>query len=108
MSRLNESDAAVTETTGDYLIRRLTEEGVGHVFGVPGDCVLSFFDQMEKSRQIIIVPDNAGYGTERPLLDGALHDHSPALHRLMAHLSERIHKGKGCGHLAGPGRRGAV
>jgi indolepyruvate decarboxylase len=35
------------ETIGDYLIRRLHEEGVGHVFGVPGDFVLSLFKKLE-------------------------------------------------------------
>ena len=33
----------MSETIGGYLIRRLGEEGVGHVFGVPGDYVLSFY-----------------------------------------------------------------
>jgi len=37
------------EAIGDYLIRRLIEEGAGHVFGVPGDFVLSFFKKLEES-----------------------------------------------------------
>lgn len=53
----------MTETIGDYLIRRLVEEGVGHVFGVPGDYVLSFFDQMEKSPLTVInTSDEQGAG----------------------------------------------
>jgi TPP-dependent 2-oxoacid decarboxylase len=39
----------MAETIAAYLIRRLQEEGVGTVFGVPGDYVLTFFDLMEKS-----------------------------------------------------------
>lgn len=53
----------MSETIGDYLIRRLGEEGVGHVFGVPGDYVLAFFDQMEKSPlQVINTSDEQGAG----------------------------------------------
>src|SRR5689334_11425458 len=32
--------SGMAETIGEYLIRRLSEAGVGHVFGVPGDYVL--------------------------------------------------------------------
>jgi indolepyruvate decarboxylase len=31
-------------TIGRYLVRRLEERGIGHVFGVPGDYVLRFYD----------------------------------------------------------------
>ncbi len=34
---------------GEYLIRRLRESGVRDVFGVPGDYVLSFYAQIERS-----------------------------------------------------------
>jgi len=34
---------------GQYLIQRLHESGVGHVFGVPGDYVLGFYDMLESS-----------------------------------------------------------
>jgi TPP-dependent 2-oxoacid decarboxylase len=36
-------------TVGDYLIRRLVEEGLSHVFGVPGDYVLGLFKKLEES-----------------------------------------------------------
>ena len=36
-------------TVGGYLIHRLHELGVKHVFGVPGDYVLGFYDQMVAS-----------------------------------------------------------
>jgi indolepyruvate decarboxylase len=34
---------------GDYLIKRLIESGLRDIFGVPGDYVLSFYVQLEKS-----------------------------------------------------------
>lgn len=36
-------------TVADYLITRLKEIGVDHLFGVPGDFVLGFFNQVMKS-----------------------------------------------------------
>jgi len=51
----------MTETIGDYLIRRLAEEGIGHVFGVPGDYVLGFFKKLEESAlQTINTADEQG------------------------------------------------
>jgi indolepyruvate decarboxylase len=37
------------DTIGDYLLKRLYEAGVKHIFGVPGDYILGFYDQMVKS-----------------------------------------------------------
>lgn len=34
---------------GQYLIQRLQDYGIGHVFGIPGDYVLAFYAQLEKS-----------------------------------------------------------
>src|SRR3990172_4121561 len=34
---------------GEYLIRRLQDYGIAHVFGIPGDYVLSFYSLLEKS-----------------------------------------------------------
>jgi TPP-dependent 2-oxoacid decarboxylase len=39
---------------GEYLIRKLHDHGVRHVFGIPGDYVLSFFRQLEQSELKII------------------------------------------------------
>lgn len=39
---------------GDYLIKRISELEVGHVFGVPGDYVLSFFHRLEDSPLTVI------------------------------------------------------
>src|SRR5581483_1553833 len=53
----------MAESIGEYLIRRLGEEGVGHVFGIPGDYVLSFFAQMEKSQlKVLNTADEQGAG----------------------------------------------
>jgi len=34
---------------GQYLIRRLQDYGIGHVFGIPGDYILAFYSLLEKS-----------------------------------------------------------
>jgi TPP-dependent 2-oxoacid decarboxylase len=53
----------MSETIGDYLIRRLREEGADHVFGVPGDYVLTFFKKLEESRlNVINTCDEQGAG----------------------------------------------
>jgi indolepyruvate decarboxylase len=41
--------AAVGQSIGDYLIRRLLDYGVRDMFGIPGDYVLGFYAQMEAS-----------------------------------------------------------
>jgi indolepyruvate decarboxylase len=53
----------MAENIGQYLIRRLGEAGAAHVFGVPGDYVLTFFGQMEKSGlRIVNTCDEQGAG----------------------------------------------
>jgi indolepyruvate decarboxylase len=48
---------------GEYLIQRLEAHGVGHVFGIPGDYVLGFYDQLQKSRiKTIVTCDEQGAG----------------------------------------------
>ena len=48
---------------GSYLIDRLEALGVRHVFGIPGDYVLGFYDALEKSRlQIVNTCDEQGAG----------------------------------------------
>jgi TPP-dependent 2-oxoacid decarboxylase len=56
--------AGSTKTTiGGYLIQRLREHGVGHVFGVPGDFVLTFMHEIEQSSlQLINTSDEQGAG----------------------------------------------
>jgi indolepyruvate decarboxylase len=48
---------------GEYLIQQLYSHGVRHVFGIPGDYVLGFYDQLSKSRlKIINTCDEQGAG----------------------------------------------
>jgi indolepyruvate decarboxylase len=51
------------QTIGKYLIDRLYSYGVRHVFGIPGDYVLSFYDQLQHSRlRLINTCDEQGAG----------------------------------------------
>jgi indolepyruvate decarboxylase len=48
---------------GEYLIQQLQKHGVRHVFGIPGDYVLGFYDQLAKSKlRIINTCDEQGAG----------------------------------------------
>ena len=60
MSRLETVPASVPPTNhsprstkplsiGQYLIRRLQDYGLKHVFGIPGDYILTFYGQLEPS-----------------------------------------------------------
>ena len=50
-------------TIGEYLIQRLHAHGVRHVFGIPGDYVLGFYDQLQRSPlRIINTCDEQGAG----------------------------------------------
>jgi TPP-dependent 2-oxoacid decarboxylase len=52
-----------TESIAGYLIKRLYAAGVRHVFGVPGDYVLSFLHELEQSPlQVINTCDEQGAG----------------------------------------------
>jgi len=50
-------------TIGEYLIQRLIEYEVGHVFGIPGDYVLGFYDLLGQSAlETIVTCDEQGAG----------------------------------------------
>src|SRR5512138_2389824 len=50
-------------TIGDYLIRRLYAQGVRHVFGIPGDYVLGFYDRLSSSKlRLVNTCDEQGAG----------------------------------------------
>jgi indolepyruvate decarboxylase len=54
-------------TIADYLIRRLQDYGIGHVFGIPGDYVLAFYAQLAESPIKVIGctrEDNAGFAAD--------------------------------------------
>ena len=43
-------------TVGRYLVTRLEQCGLGHVFGIPGDYVLGFYDLLVASRIEVTAP----------------------------------------------------
>ena len=50
-------------TIGEYLIQRLQAHNVQHVFGIPGDYVLGFYEQLRHSPlQTIVTSDEQGAG----------------------------------------------
>lgn len=52
-----------TVRIGNYLIERLYSHGIRHVFGVPGDFILGFFNQLMDSKiQVINTCDEQGAG----------------------------------------------
>lgn len=58
---------AIQPTIGEYLINRLKESGVGHVFGVPGDFVLRFYGMLQDSPVEVIGTTNeaaAGFAAD--------------------------------------------
>lgn len=52
---------------GDYLIRRLQDYGIGHVFGIPGDYVLNFYAMLDRSPIEVVTTtreDCAGFAAD--------------------------------------------
>ena len=50
-------------SVSDYLIDRIYEEGVRHIFGIPGDYVLSFYNKISKGPlQVVNTCDEQGAG----------------------------------------------
>lgn len=41
-------------TVGRYLVKRLEQAGLGHVFGIPGDYVLGFYDLLVDSKMQVV------------------------------------------------------
>jgi indolepyruvate decarboxylase len=58
----------MTQTIGDFLLRRLQEAGIRHIFGVPGDYNLQFMQQLEDRGEPAWVGNcnelNASYATD--------------------------------------------
>ncbi len=55
------------QTIGGYLIQRLQDYGLEHVFGIPGDFVLQFYALLEASPLMIVGctrEDNAGFAAD--------------------------------------------
>lgn len=54
-------------TIADYLIRRLQDYGIAHVFGIPGDYILAFYAQLSQSPIKVVGctrEDNAGFAAD--------------------------------------------
>jgi len=54
-------------TVGTYLAKRLEQAGIRHIFGVPSDYVLDFFDILEESNLNVVCNCNelnAGYAAD--------------------------------------------
>ena len=52
---------------GQYLLRRLHDYGVGHVFGIPGDYILSFYKLLENGPVRAVActrEDSAGFAAD--------------------------------------------
>jgi TPP-dependent 2-oxoacid decarboxylase len=45
----------VKQNVGSFLIQRLFDYGVRHIFGVPGDFVLGFYQQLIQSNKLKII-----------------------------------------------------
>jgi TPP-dependent 2-oxoacid decarboxylase len=59
--------AAVGMSIGEYLIRRLQDYGIGHVFGIPGDYVLQFYSMLDRSPIQVVTTtreDCAGFAAD--------------------------------------------
>lgn len=59
--------SAELPTIGEYLIRRLQDYGIRHVFGIPGDFVLHFYGMLQDSPLDVVGTtreDNAGYAAD--------------------------------------------
>jgi indolepyruvate decarboxylase len=55
------------QAIGEYLIRRLQDYGIEHVFGIPGDFVLQFYAMLEASPITVVGctrEDNAGFAAD--------------------------------------------
>ena len=59
-------------TVGDFLLRRLPEAGISHLFGVAGDFNLEFLLQMEEGNEFMWVCNcNELKAADGPVMDQA-------------------------------------
>lgn len=75
---------AKSHIIGGYLIKMLNRHGVDHVFGISGNYILN---------PIMLVLNNHGYSTERPMLDGPFNDVQPWSYIQPAVLAFRSRQG---------------
>jgi indolepyruvate decarboxylase len=65
--RRSRTQAEVCPTIGEYLIQRLQDYGLKHVFGIPGDFILQFYAELCASPIQVVGctrEDNAGYAAD--------------------------------------------
>jgi len=65
--RKSSTSAEVCPTIGEYLIQRLQDYGLKHVFGIPGDFILQFYAELCASPIQVVGctrEDNAGYAAD--------------------------------------------
>ncbi len=63
----SQNRAAEQQTIGGYLIQRLQDYGIEHVFGIPGDFVLQFYSMLTESPVEVVGctrEDNAGFAAD--------------------------------------------
>ncbi len=61
------TDSVTGLSIGEYLIRRLQDYGIGHVFGIPGDYILQFYSMLDRSPLEIVTTtreDCAGFAAD--------------------------------------------
>ncbi len=77
---------------GDYLIQQIYAHGVRHVFGIPGDYVLGFYERLSRSKLRLINTCAEKYTDSFSILDVRLDPHnlSPALQRLAKRLGKKV------------------
>ncbi|MBL9125241.1 MAG: alpha-keto acid decarboxylase family protein [Planctomycetaceae bacterium] len=66
-SLTNVNSRLANVSISDYLIQRLQDYGIGHVFGIPGDYILAFYSQLSQSPIKVIGctrEDNAGFAAD--------------------------------------------
>ena len=66
-SHVPTTGSTVGLSIGEYLIRRLQDYGIGHVFGIPGDYVLQFYSMLDRSPLEVVTTtreDCAGFAAD--------------------------------------------
>src|ERR1700742_1721677 len=61
------AENAASLSIGEYLIRRLQDYGIGHVFGIPGDYILQFYSMLDASPLKVVTTtreDCAGFAAD--------------------------------------------
>ena len=55
MSGTGKNISNTKQTISDYLIKRIQSHGIRHVFGVPGDYILDFFNRLVQTKDLDVV-----------------------------------------------------